>query len=128
MKETSLFSVVESSIHPNYSDLYQEHGITETRFNSIRKTISKLKSQQPDFIVAEFFYGYGSNYAGVNISNLDVLLASLQRYSANTKVIVLVDKLERQYVDKLNDILPLYAVFQFPIDTQEFIKTILKDV
>lgn len=82
----------------------------------MRKAIAALKKQQPDFIVAEFFYGYGNNYAGVNISNLDVLLYSLQKYSAQTKVIVLVDKSEFQYVDKLNEIICLHDILKFPIN------------
>jgi len=81
----------------------------------MRKALAALKKQKPDYIAAEFFYGYGNNYAGVNISNLDVMLYSLQKYSPDTKVIVFVDKKERCYVDKLNDILPLYAVLQFPV-------------
>ena len=85
----------------------------------MRKAIAAIKKQQPDFIVAEFFYGYGNNYAGVNISNLDVLLYSLQKYSADTKVIVLVDKSEFQYVDKLNKIIDLHDVFKFPISKEQ---------
>mgnify|MGYP006987951683 FL=1 len=85
----------------------------------MRKAIAALKKQQPDFIVAEFFYGYGNNYAGVNISNLDVLLYSLQKYSAQTIVIVLVDKSEFQYVDKLNNIIKLHDVFKFPVNKKK---------
>jgi len=84
----------------------------------MRKAIAALKKQQPDFIVAEFFYGYGNNYAGVNISNLDVLLYTLQKYSAQTKVIVLVDKSEFQHVDKLNDIIMLHDIFKFPVNKE----------
>ena len=81
----------------------------------MRKTIARLKSIQPDYIVAEFFYGYANNYAGVNISNLDVLLYTLQKYSPDTKVIVMVEKPERQYVDDLNKIFPLHAILQHPV-------------
>ncbi|MCO6412770.1 MAG: hypothetical protein J5I92_08505 [Thiogranum sp.] len=115
MSRRSLFSVIESSGHPNFSGLYRRLQIDETKLTSTRKTISQLKQQQPDFLVAEFFYGYGNNYAGVNISNLDVLLSTLQKYSRHTRVIVLVDKSERQYVDKLNDLFPLHAVLTLPV-------------
>ena len=111
---STLLSIIESNMHPNFAALYQKSGINEDRVNSIRKAISLLKNQQPDFIVCEFFYGYGNNYAGVNISNLDVLLSTLQKYSPDSKVIVIVEKSERQYVDKLNELLPLHAVFVYP--------------
>lgn len=110
-----LYSIIESSSHPNASKLYETFGFEELSFNSQRKAISKLKSKKPDVIVAEFFYGYGNNYAGVNISNLDVLLFSLQKYAPECRVIVMVDKSERQYVDKLNNILPLHRVLVHPV-------------
>ena len=115
----TLFSIIESSGHPNASELYNSLGIKETKITSMRKAIATLKKQQPDFIVAEFFYGYGNNYAGVNISNLDVLLYSLQKYSEHTKVIVLVDKSEFKYVDKLNKIIRLHDILEFPININQ---------
>ena len=119
MQKRCVFSIIESPLHPKLSAVYSEHGIDEFSFSSMRKALSGLKKKAPDFIVAEFFYGYGNNYAGVNISNLDVLLYSLQKYAPAAKVIVMVDKKERQYVDKLNGILPLYKVLQFPIRSSE---------
>ena len=119
MSAKTLFSIIESSAHPNFTSLYDSLGIRESKISSMRKTIAALKKQQPDFIVAEFFYGYGNNYAGVNISNLDVLLYSLQKYSADTKVIVLVDKGEFKHVDKLNGIIKLHDVFKFPVNKEQ---------
>jgi len=119
-----LFSIIESSAHPNFASLYQQLGIQEYCFNSMRKVIKQLKTHQPDYIVAEFFYGFGNNYAGVNISNLDVMLYTLQKYSPDTKVIVLVDKEERQYVDKLNDIIPLHAVLIRPFSEKRILEAL----
>ena len=95
--------------------MYARLGFEETKLTSTRKAMAELKAQRPDVVVAEFFYGYGNNYAGVNISNLDVLLFSLQKYAPQARVILIVDKSERQYVDKLNDILPLHAVLLQPV-------------
>ena len=107
--------------------MQSSYSIDELCFKSMRKLMSKIKSTQPDFIAAEFFYGYGNNYAGVNISNLDVMLYSLQRYSPKTKVIVFVDKNERQYVDKLNDILPLHAILTRPFNEAEITQALKLD-
>lgn len=115
MRRPIVFSVIESPTHPDFGPVYERLGMENVRLTSTRKAIAHLKEQSPDFVVAEFFYGYGNNYAGVNISNLDVLLFSLQKYAPNAKVIVLVDKAERQYVDKLNEILPLQAVLVQPV-------------
>jgi len=122
----TVFSIIESSMHPDFSALYTSLDIKEKRFNSLRKTINNLKLK-PDFIVAEFFYGYGNNYAGVNISNLDVMLHSLPKYSIDSKVIVLVSKEERQFADKLATLFPLHAILQLPVTTSDMKATLLKE-
>ena len=124
MSAKTLFSIIESPAHPNFSDLYRQLDIEENKITSMRKAISTLKKQQPDFIVAEFFYGYGNNYAGVNISNLDVLLYSLQKYSAHSKVIVVVDKNEYQYVDKLNNIIKLHSTLKNPVSKKQILESL----
>ncbi len=124
MAKKILYSVIESRTHPYLTPLYNSLNIDELCFKQMRKLISKIKKKQPDYIAVEFFYGFGNNYAGVNISNLDVMLYSLQRYSVTTKVIVFVAKDQRQYVDKLNDIMPLYAVFTLPLDQAELTKVL----
>lgn len=124
MSNKTLLSIIESSGHPNLTSLYDELDIQENKLYSMRKAIASLKKLQPDYIVAEFFYGYGNNYAGVNISNLDVLLYSLQKYSCHTKVIVIVDKNEYKYVDKLNEIIKLHDVIKFPVSSKQLIDSL----
>lgn len=114
-KARLLYSIIDSPTHPPTTAYYRQLGITVEVFNSNRKAISKIKKHPPNFIVAEFRYGYSNNYAGVNISNLDVMLMSMQRYAPNTKAILLVSKKERQYVDKLQKIFPLEAILTYPI-------------
>ncbi len=115
MSDITLFSVIESPSHPNFSALYRRLNINELKFNSMRKAIARLKKQKPDYIVAEFSYGYSNNYAGVNVSNLDVLLASLRKYAPQARAIVMVHKSEHQYIGKLEALFPLYAVLQYPV-------------
>ena len=120
-----VYSIIESPMHPNLSPLYQRLGMTEVKLTSIRKAINQLKKQSPAYIVAEFFYGYGNNYAGVNVSNLDVLLASLPKYSPDTKMIVMVQKSEHQYVEKLQALFPVPGVLVHPVD-QKKLEELLK--
>ncbi len=119
-----IFSIAEAPGFPNFAVIYKKHNIDEQLFNSTRKAMTALKKSSPDIIVAEFLYGYGSNYAGVNVSNLDVFLYSLQKYAPNAKRIILVKRNERKFVDKLNDIMTLDAILTFPIDPTNFEKLI----
>jgi hypothetical protein len=115
MSQRVVYSIVESPGHPDFSALYRELGWQELRLSSMRKAISQLRKQAPDVVVAEFFYGYGNNYAGINISNLDVFLHSLQKYAPQARVIVMVEKAERPYVDKLAELFRLEAVLLQPV-------------
>jgi len=85
----------------------------------MRKAISRLKRTKPDLVVGEFFFGYSNNYAGVNLSNLDVFLYSLQKYAPEARVIVLVEKGELEYVAKLGELFTLHAVLQHPVTEEQ---------
>ena len=110
-----IYSIIETPGQPDFSTLYQRLGLTEIKHSSMRKAIGELKRRKPAFVVAEFRYGYGNNYAGVNISNLDVFLYSLQKYAPEARVIVTLDKNERRHLDKLTDVFPLYGILTYPI-------------
>jgi hypothetical protein len=126
MPAGSLFSIVESPMHPDFSALYARLGLKESKFSSMRKAISALKTLTPDLVVAEFIYGYGNNYAGVNVCNLDVFLYSLQKYARDTGIIVLVDRREYQYVEKLAALFPLHAVLRQPV-CEQAIEPVLRE-
>jgi hypothetical protein len=114
----SLLSIKESPIHPDFSAIYSNLGIAETATTSMRKAIAAIKKQSFDFVVCEFMYRYGSDYAGCTISNLDVMLASLQKYSPDARVIALVDKTEQQYIARLTEHFPLHAALVYPVDRE----------
>lgn len=115
MSTSTLLSVIESPSHPDFSRLLRRLKIDHIKVNTIRKAISEVKKKAPDVVVAEFFYGFGNNYAGVNVSNLDVLMSALQRYAPDTKVIALVEKSQRQHVNKLEALYPLHGVLVHPV-------------
>jgi len=53
------------------------------------------------------------------VSNLDVFLYSLQKYAPEARIVVLVDRRERQFVEKLSALFPLHAVLQHPVREQD---------
>ena len=110
-----VYSIIESAAHPNLSALYQRCGYEEVRLTSVRRAIQELKKQTPDLVVADFLYGYGNNYAGVNISNLDVFLYSLQKYAPQCRVIVFYEKNEQAYIGKLEALFNITASLAYPV-------------
>jgi len=108
-----------SPFHPDFSRLYKQYNFLEQRFTSERKAIQALPSRKPDLVVADFIYGYGNNYAGVNLSNLDVFLYSLQKQAPDAKVIVLADKDEHQYAEKLKKLIFFDELLTYPVSESE---------
>jgi DNA-binding NarL/FixJ family response regulator len=119
MTQSLLYSVIESPAHPNLAALYLRLDIEEVRLASVRKAIAQVKKRPPDWVVADFSYGYANNYAGVNVSNLDVLLASLRRYAPQARVVVLADRAESSYVPKLEALFTIHAVLLYPVTPQQ---------
>ena len=126
MADAVVFSIVESLSHPDFSRLFDRLGIRELKFHAMRKAIAALKKDRPDWVVAEFFYGWGNNYAGANVGNLDVFLSSLQKYAPDARVIVLVDAANAPHVAKLQARFPLHAVLRQPV-TGEALAEVLED-
>lgn len=115
MPSPVVISIIESILFPDCTQLYQNKGFKELRVNSIRKAVSLIKKQPVDYIVAEFFYAYSTNYSGIYKSNLEVLLVSLIKHSPNVKVIVLAKKTEIKFINVLNAVdYPLHGVLQLP--------------
>ena len=112
---TELFSIIESPLHPPMSALYKRLEMHETRLTSVRKAIQEPKTTVPEIVVADFIYGYGNNYAGVNVCNLDVFLHSLQKYKSDYRLIVLAEKEELQYVGRLAELFTIHATLPYPV-------------
>ncbi|KAA6187930.1 hypothetical protein F2Q65_01495 [Thiohalocapsa marina] len=63
----TLFSIIESPQHPRLDAIYQRLGIHQIKLTSQRKTIQALKRLSPDWVVAEFFYGFGRSKGKVTV-------------------------------------------------------------
>ena len=112
---TTLFSIIESPSYPRLDALCHRLGVNQVKLPSQRKALQALKRSRPDWVVAEFFYGFGNNYAGANVCNLDVFLASLHKQAPAARVIVLVSREQAQYVPLLAERFTLHAVLTQPL-------------
>ena len=111
----TLFSLIESPFHPDFSALYDKLGIESGRFNTARNLHRAVQLQAPDFFVGEFIYGWGNNYAGANISNLDVTLRTLQCFAPQAKMIVFIHPREEAHIGKLLELFFIHAVLTYPV-------------
>jgi hypothetical protein len=102
-----------------FPDLYRELGVEETRFASARHLHRALKLRRPDHFLGEFVYGWGNNYAGTNVSNLDVTLTALQAVAPGAMTIIVMQTSEAAHIGKLLELFPVHAVLTYPIDAEQ---------
>ncbi|MBT3053924.1 MAG: hypothetical protein KME69_03495 [Candidatus Thiodiazotropha sp. (ex Codakia orbicularis)] len=113
MDDRELLALVELGGYPNLAPLYQRYGYRVEMVNSVRKAQAWLKRHRPSVVVAEF---YADPQFRDRLSNLESLLATLQRYQANAKVIVLLDKKHLDNLEKVKQRYPVHAVLTFPLN------------
>ena len=113
---THLYTFLETTSQLQFAELYRALGIEETRFASVRQLNKAIAKQPPDILLAEFIYGFGNNYAGVNISNLDVTLYALQQKAPAARTIIVADPIEREHLPKLQAIFELDVILTLPVD------------
>ena len=121
MPRPLLYDLVESPLHPDLGALADRLGYERLLFTTQRKALAQLKKRPPEVVVADFFYGYGNNYAGANVSNLDVLLRSLQRFAPEARIVVLADRNELAHVDRLAGLFELHAVIPLPASDETLV-------
>jgi DNA-binding NarL/FixJ family response regulator len=115
----TLYALVDSPFASHFPDLYQELGIVAQRFDSARNLHRALQKQPPDFFVGEFIYGWGNDYAGATVSNLDVTLRTLQAAAPQAKIIVLMQASEEAHIGKLLALFSVHAVLKYPITADQ---------
>ena len=115
----TLFSLIQSPFPRDFPDLYRELGIVAERFDSARNLHRALQKKAPDYFMGEFVYGWGNDYAGATVSNLDVTLRTLQAAAPQAKIIVVMQSGEAPHIGKLLDLFAVDAVLKFPVTADE---------
>jgi len=116
MDDRELLALVELGGYPNFVPLYQRLGYRVEMVNSVRKAQAWLKSHRPRVLVAEF---YADPQFRDRVSNLESLLATLQRYHVEAKVVVFLDASYLDHLEKVRTRYPVDALLTFPIRETE---------
>ncbi|MET0045197.1 MAG: hypothetical protein ABW100_16940 [Candidatus Thiodiazotropha sp. 6PLUC3] len=113
MEDQELLAIVELGGYPNFVPLYQRLKYSVEMVNSVRKAQAWLKRHRPQVVVAEF---YSDPQFRDRVSNLESLLATLQRYDIEAKIIVLIDTEYLQRLEKVQARYAIHSVLTFPVD------------
>ncbi|MFA5082876.1 MAG: hypothetical protein WC474_10050, partial [Hydrogenophilaceae bacterium] len=59
------------------------------------------------------------NYAGANVSNLDVTLRTLQAFAPKARLIIVMQPGEAAHIGKLLELFAVHAVLKYPIAEEQ---------
>jgi len=121
MDDRELLALVELGGYPNFVPLYQRLGYRVEMVNSVRKAQAWLKSHRPAVVVAEF---YADPQFRDRVSNLESLLATLQRYDIEAWVVVFLDTDYLPHLEKVRTRYNVHAVLTYPVQADELEKTL----
>ena len=108
-----LLAIVEMGGYPDFTSLYRRAGYRPEKVHSMRKAQAWLKKQRPDVVVTEFHF---DPELRDRMSNLESLLAGLQRFAPEAKVIVFIEKRHRTRLEKVRTGYAVRAALDYPID------------
>ncbi len=116
-----LLSIVEMGGYPDFTSLYQSVGYRVERQFSMRKAQAWLKRNRPQWVVTEFHF---DPELRDRTSHLESLLATLQRYSPASRVLVFLDAPDRERFEQLCARFSVDASLEYPIDPQRLLQMI----
>jgi len=112
MSQPILLAIVEMGGYPDFVPLYRRKGYRVEKAHSMRKAQNWLKKNQPDVVVAEFHFDPDLRD---RMSTLESLLATLQRYAPDARVIVFIETAHRPRLEKVKARYPVFAAIDFPV-------------
>ena len=116
MFEITMYSVFESAFKLDISNLCQNIAIHQENFPTNRKLISRVKKSEPDFILAEFVY---SPSLGTQISSLDGLLGTVERFCKETRLIIYTESRYRKHLETVREKFTIHHVLEYPVQASE---------
>ena len=117
----TLLFVVEQGGYPLFTSELEHAGYDVVVVRSVRKALSVLKTCSPDIIVAEFYHV--SQFRD-RVSNLESLLARVQSGSPRTRVIVLLDREDGAYLDRVRARYAIFNALYYPLEEQSLLHSI----
>lgn len=123
MAPKKLLFIIERGGYPLFVDELAQQGFVIATEHSMRKALARLKTEAPDIILAEF--NYGPRY-GMQISNLEPLLARIEAVRPSAKLIAFTEKEYAHHLDALRARFPIFDTLAYPLDKAKLVACIAR--
>lgn len=116
MPKKTIYTVFESAFELDIADFCHTNNIRQINFASNRKLIAQIKKYEPDFILAEFIY---SPSLGTQISSLDGILGTVERFCHDTRLIIYTESRYREQLESVREKFTIHHVLEYPVQVAE---------
>jgi len=116
MPKKTIYTVFESAFEFDIADFCQSIDIQQVNFSSNRKLIAQVKKSEPDYIMAEFIY---SPSLGTQISSLDGILGTVERFCQRTQLIIYTESRYRKQLESVREKFTIHHVLEYPVQVAE---------
>ncbi len=116
MSKRIVYAFFESAFTLDIEQLCQRNDILQENFPSNRKLIAQVKKSEPDFIMAEFIY---SPSLGTQISSLDGILGTVERFCQKTQLIIYTESRYREQLETVREKFKIHHVLEYPVQGSE---------
>ena len=124
MDKPIVLSIVEMGGYPDFTPLYRRAGYQPEKVHSMRKAQAWLKKHKAALVVTEFHF---DPELRDRMSNLESLLAGLQCFAPEAKVIVFIEKAHRARLERVKARYAVQGALDYPIDDSSLEK-LLNDI
>ncbi len=121
--EGDLLFVFEYGVYPELIRALQGTGYAVKVEHLMRKAISFLKKREPSIVVAEFYHDPAFRD---RVSNLESMLAHIQRKLPQTRVVVLYDPADEPFLQQLMGRFPVEQTIPHPVDPEQLIEAVTR--
>ncbi len=118
----SLLFIIEYGVYPELiRALQQSHFTTVQVEHQMRKAISFLKKREPAVVVAEFYHEPAFRD---RVSNLESMLAHLQRKLPETRTVVLYNCEDEPFLKQVKERFPIDVTLPLPVTAEQLIEAV----
>lgn len=119
--EASLLFIIEYGIYPELIRALQQSSYSVQVEHQMRKAISFLKKRRPAVVVAEFYH---DPVFRDRVSNLESMLAHLQRKLPDSRLIVLYNREDRPFLEQVMGRFPIDHTLELPVSPEQLLEVV----
>ena len=120
-EQSPLLFIIEYGVYPELIRALQGSGFTLQIEHLMRKAISFLKKAKPSIVVAEFYHEPAFRD---RVSNLESMLAHVQRKLPDTRVVVLYNPEDEPFLKQVMGRFPVDVTLPTPVSPEQLLTEI----